>query len=80
MARLLTALVLLVVAAGAAQAEFKKPIYTEIVATGPFYKAEDYHQDFYLKNPTKYKFYRWSCGRDQRLQQLWGAHTEKGEG
>ena len=53
-------------------AELKKPIYTEIVQAGPFYKAEDYHQDFYLKNPTKYKFYRWNCGRDQRLEQIWG--------
>ena len=54
------------------EAELTKPIYTEIVQAGPFYKAEDYHQDFYLKNPTKYKFYRWNCGRDQRLEQIWG--------
>ena len=54
------------------EAELKKPIYTEIVQAGPFYKAEDYHQDFYLENPTKYKFYRWNCGRDQRLEQIWG--------
>jgi len=54
------------------EAELKKPIYTEIVQAGPFYKAEDYHQDFYLKNPTKYKFYRWNCVRDQRLEQIWG--------
>jgi peptide-methionine (S)-S-oxide reductase len=52
--------------------QLKKPIYTEIAAAGPFYPAEEYHQDFYLKNPTKYKFYRWNCGRDQRLEQLWG--------
>jgi peptide-methionine (S)-S-oxide reductase len=56
------------------EAELKVPIYTQIVDAGPFYAAEDYHQDFYLKNPTKYKFYRWNCGRDQRLEQLWGAH------
>jgi peptide-methionine (S)-S-oxide reductase len=59
-------------------AELKQPIYTQIVQAGPFYKAEDYHQDFYIKNPTKYKFYRWNCGRDQRLEQLWGK--PKGEG
>ena len=54
------------------EAELKVPIYTQIVDAGAFYAAEDYHQDFYLKNPTKYKFYRWNCGRDQRLEQLWG--------
>ena len=54
------------------EAELKQPVYTQIVDATPFYAAEDYHQDFYLKNPTKYKFYRWNCGRDQRLEQLWG--------
>ena len=55
------------------EAQLKKPIYTQIAAAGTFYAAEDYHQDFYKKNPTKYKFYRWNCGRDQRLEQIWGA-------
>ena len=55
------------------EAELKKPIYTEIAQAGPFFAAEDYHQNFHMKNPTKYKFYRWNCGRDQRLEQLWGA-------
>jgi peptide-methionine (S)-S-oxide reductase len=49
-----------------------KPIVTRIVAAGPFYKAEGYHQDYYKKNPVRYRFYKWNCGRAQRLQELWG--------
>ena len=51
---------------------FKKGIATEIVAAGVFYRAEGYHQDYYLKNPVRYKFYRYQCGRDARLEELWG--------
>ena len=51
---------------------FKGAIVTEVSAAGEFYRAEEYHQDFYKKNPTRYKFYRSGCGRDARLQQLWG--------
>jgi len=56
----------------AVQARFKQTIATEIKAAGPFYKAEEYHQDYYLKNPIRYKFYRFNCGRDARLEELWG--------
>jgi peptide-methionine (S)-S-oxide reductase len=56
------------------EAELKVPIYTQIVNAGPFYKAEQYHQDYYKKNPVQYKFYRWNCGRDQRIKQIWGAY------
>jgi len=52
---------------------FKEPIVTEIVMAGPFYAAEDYHQDYYQKNPVRYKYYRTSCGREARITQLWGA-------
>lgn len=51
---------------------FPQPIVTEIVAAGEFTPAEGYHQDYYLKNPLRYKFYRYNCGRDQRLEELWG--------
>ncbi len=51
---------------------YKKPIVTEIISASKFYKAEDYHQDYYKRNPMRYKYYRHSSGRDQYLKKVWG--------
>lgn len=48
-------------------------IHTEIAAAGPFYLAEDYHQDYYKKNPIRYKYYRNGCGRDARVNEIWST-------
>lgn len=51
---------------------FKKEVATEIRPTTTFYAAEDYHQDYHNLNPVSYKFYKWNCGRAQRLAEIWG--------
>ena len=61
---------------------FGTPIVTQIVQATEFYPAEDYHQMYHAKNPVRYRYYRWSCGRDQRLKELWGdaaPHAEAPE-
>jgi len=63
-------------AAEAAKAEageiLGEEIVTPILDAATFWKAEDYHQNYYQENPVRYRYYRWSCGRDQRIEALWG--------
>ncbi len=56
-----------------AEGRFGSEIATQIEKAGKFWPAEDYHQDYYVKNPTRYKYYRYRCGRDHRLEELWGS-------
>jgi peptide-methionine (S)-S-oxide reductase len=51
---------------------FKGPIVTQLASASEFYPAEEYHQNFYQKNPFRYKFYKYNCGRAQRLEEVWG--------
>jgi len=59
----------------AASGIFHKPIVTEIIPAATFYAAEDYHQDYYKKNPIRYKYYRYNSGRDQFLEKIWSGTT-----
>lgn len=52
---------------------FKGAIVTEIAAATTFYPAEEYHQNYHARNPVRYNYYRWNCGRDQRIEELWGS-------
>ena len=54
------------------------PIVTPIFDAGQFYPAEDYHQNYYQENPLRYRYYRWGCGRDKRVKELWGEHAYAG--
>ncbi len=57
----------------------KQEIKTELTLKTTFYDAEEYHQNYKIKNPLRYKYYRWNCGRDQRLREVWGNLDKNGK-
>ncbi len=59
------------------QAQFEDPVVVEVSPAGAFYPAEAYHQDYYQKNGLQYRYYRWGCGRDARLAEIWGEHPSE---
>ena len=60
------------------EGRLRRAVATPIRDAAPFWPAEDYHQDYYRKNPARYRFYRWNCGRDARLRAVWGAEAGGG--
>lgn len=67
-------------AKAAAEAELGQSVVTEVVAAPTFWPAEEYHQDFYRKNPLRYSYYRNACGRDRRVEEVWGEAAMAGIG
>ncbi len=62
----------------AAEEALETKVATSIEMAGPFYAAEDYHQDYYQKSRLKYQYYRWACGRNQRVEEVWGERAYHG--
>jgi peptide-methionine (S)-S-oxide reductase len=61
-----------------AMKDLGQEIFTPVETAAKFYRAEEYHQDYHTKNPLRYKYYRWNCGRNQKVEQLWGNKAYMG--